>query len=565
MYDLNDYVLIGEIQQMTQWGLKIERDTEFFTVIRRKFSGEITVKGTDYDLLIALEGDTKQYAIVIYRECSGVWAEFWKGYFSYFDYKVDLDRCYLSFEPEVWDEYSCVFKQFEVERNVLAAGTGTSVFFDSFSYEIENMTETSTAFAHPGPAVFAEWSGGGKYYLYSQSVKTQFVGAGISYLVVRVYKREVTEYDDGVNAPAGFVTNGAMVEQLEPDLWKWARPIGDLNYSTYISTTSGLWEHETLDLTLESYNIELTGCITLNSVLTYFNTFTGLVYDSDFFGDDPCPMGDTTLKYTMIQQISNVRETDDPATRGMMKLKDLLLWIRDTFNAYWYIDSVGNFRIEHRKYFDWGLSYTGPAAISLDLGALYPDNVLKLRRYEWSRPSLYRWERLEIPYSFFDDWIDASIEYPQYSIRGGESLIRNVTWGTDIVAMYEARNELPKQGWTLLNVDWVGSSGIFILKVINSVGAISGVGFPNTRFSQANLFRDLWTWGRLAETGQVNGVDTTFDSIERLKKQVELNFPQCCQDVDYNGIFRTPLGDGLLDAAEYEAKSGNLKIQLIYE
>jgi hypothetical protein len=59
-------------------------------------------------------------------------------------------------------------------------------------------------------------------------------------------------------------------------------------------------------------------------------------------------------------------------------------------------------------------------------------------------------------------------------------------------------------------------------------------------------------------------VAITFDSIEKLRKQVPLSIPQCCQDIDYNGIFRTELGDGLIDSAEYE-QNGTLKVNLIYE
>ena len=76
--------------------------------------------------------------------------------------------------------------------------------------------------------------------------------------------------------------------------------------------------------------------------------------------------------------------------------------------------------------------------------------------------------------------------------------------------------------------------------------------------------RDLWGWGRILPTGNVNGALTTFGSIERLRKQVTLSIPQCCVDLDYNGLFRTELGDGLIDSAEYE-QNGTLKLNLIYE
>ena len=565
-YDLDDYVLIREVTNNSQWGLKIERDKEFYTVIRRQFNGQITLKGEDYNTLISFERDKDQYAIVITRECEGIWSEFWKGYFSYFDYKVDMDRCYLIFEPEVWDEYSPVYDQMPIERNVLTADTGESIFMDSFEYQTESVTTNYSGYGIPAGPFYMEWQPGTKYYLYSQSVTSEEIpDLGTYYTEVRVYKREIAYAVDDITPPPGFVTNGAPIEEIQPNLWKWARPIGDMVYTTYIHSISGNWNIYTLDMSLAGSSILLNGCITLNSILDYFNTFTNLSYVSDFFTDDPCPMGGSTLSLTMIQQISNVRDTADQATRGMMKLKDLLTWIRDTFNAFWYIDSNGDFRIEHKRYFEYGLSYTVPTAITMDLGVLYPDNLLKLRQYEWSKPELFRWERLEFPYSYFDDWINASIEYQQSSINNNDTITRTLVWGTDIIAMYEARNDLSKQGWTLLNVDVVWSGGIGTRRVINTIGALTNRQFQNARFSPANLFRDLWTWGRLLPEGKVNGIDTTFDSIDRLKKQVEISFPQCCQDIDYNGIFRTPLGDGMLDSAEYESKSGNLKVQLIYE
>lgn len=189
--------------------------------------------------------------------------------------------------------------------------------------------------------------------------------------------------------------------------------------------------------------IGFNGCITLKSILEYFATFFNLTYVSDFFDDSPCPMGGTSLTLTMVQQISNLRDTADAATKGMMKLEDLLGWIRDTFNAYWYIDSVGDWRFEHRKYFDYGLSYTYTHVIELDLN-LYPENILHLNKYEWDKPELFRFEKLDIPYSYYIDWVEADIEYPQLSILGNETKTYSVEWGTDLVAMDMAKDELPK-------------------------------------------------------------------------------------------------------------------------
>ena len=76
---------------------------------------------------------------------------------------------------------------------------------------------------------------------------------------------------------------------------------------------------------------------------------------------------------------------------------------------------------------------------------------------------------------------------------------------------------------------------------------------------------DLWDYGRILPTGNVNGKPTTFKTVEKLRKQKEISFPVCCTDFDYNGLFRTQLGDGIIQSAEYEAKSGTLKANIIYE
>jgi hypothetical protein len=106
---------LRQITNNAQWDIKVDRDREWFSVIREKFDGNITVKGTDFDALIALEETHLQYAVVIHRECNHVYSEFWKGYFSYFDFKVDLDKCYLTFKPEVWDEYTPVYDQMDID------------------------------------------------------------------------------------------------------------------------------------------------------------------------------------------------------------------------------------------------------------------------------------------------------------------------------------------------------------------------------------------------------------------------------------------------------------------
>jgi hypothetical protein len=581
-YDLTEYSLLRQITNNGQWKLKIDRDNEFLSVMRTSFNGEISVSGADFTALIALEGSLYQYCVVIHQLCNKVWTEKWKGYFSYFDYKVDKDRCQLTFTPSPFDIYTPVYDQMDIERNVLAADLDFQIPMDKFDFPNESQTLTALGFGLPVAAAWTEYTGypaGNQYYLFSQTSDfLEWVPSGGAwfplYFVTQIYKRDYGLTDS--NVPGGEPSPDAewiLDPQLpgpgiySPGVYKWVRPYHSLGLDplhNYSFIGSGMNVYEEIIDTVSSI-VTLIGMKRLNKVLEFFATFFNLTYASNFFYDTPnCPMGGSSLEWTMIQQISNLGNEQDPATKGLMKLKDLLTWIRDTFNVYWYIDfstnPLGNWRLEHRMFFDQGLSYTAYVpVIELDMN-LYPDNVKHLSRYEWAKPSLFRFEKLDIPYSYFSDWTDAGIEYPQYSIIGNETKTVSVGWGTDASAMYDGRNDLPKQGWVLYHcLDIAG------VRVVNSIGAISGISYPNGRFSTANLMRDLWTWGRILPTGNVNGVLTTFGSYEKLRKQVELSIPQCCQDLDYNGIFHTDLGNGLIEAAEYDSKTGELKVNLKYE
>lgn len=571
-YDLAQYSFVREITQNSKWGLNIQRDREFFTVIRREFEGDITVKGADFDALIALEETYIQYAVVIERECEGVYTEFWKGFFSYFDFTVDRDRCYMTFTPAVWDAYAPIFNQMPIERNILAAGDPRSVLMDNYEYDFEEVTRT-ISYSGPVPApAWVEYSllpAGNKYYFYSRVATFQgwdetYEPPEPIYTQVDTYRRDWRLLADGVNPGGNWVLDPQLdgPGEYSPGVFKWVRPYLDSVYTTpYVQQVNGYDVSYTLQ-TSAGVNISFAGCRTLKDVLEYFASFFNLTYVSDFFNDDPCPMGLDTLELTMLLQVSNIRDTAETARKGNMKLKDLLTQIRDTFNVYWYIDSNGDFRLEHLRYFESGLTYGFVLNIALDLTGTEFNR--KLNRYEWATPKLFRFEQLEFPYSLLPDWIEAGIEYPQYSILGNETLTKSSAWGTDIVSMYDDRENLGRAGFALLNCNFEGG-GVLLLKVVNTAGAFTGSVIQNGRFSQANLLRDLWTWGRLLPTGKVNGADTTFDSIERLRKQVELTFPMCCQDVDFNGLFRTELGDGLLDTAMYEANTGMVKINLLYE
>lgn len=583
-YDLTEYAYLFTVVNNAQWNLKIDKDKDFPSIKRELFSGAISCKGVDYNNLMTLEGENYQYAVVIEMYCQGKvyqdWTERWKGFFSYFDFKPDRDKCTVSFEPTAWDDYTQSMDQMSVDRNLLACEAPYTVLMDSYEYPSEQVSDYHFTLGVIAP-VWSEYTdlpSPNDYYLVEKTcIFSGYVPSGgggffLAYDEYTTYKRDYAFTDSDITPPS-LSPNWILDPQLTPNgsyspgVWKWVRPYLDGLYTTFAPPViKGNDYYYTLQ-TSTSGTISLMGCVTLKAVMDYYCAFFGLTYVSNFFNDTPCPMGGESLSLTMLDQISNIIKVSEPglevAKKSMVKFKDLLLWLRDTFNVYWYIDSNGDFRVEHKKYFDYGLSYTYTHVITLDLKTLYPDNVRAMNRYEWSKPSLFRFEKLEIQYSYMTDWVEARIEYDAYSIQGNETTTRTVEWGTDIISMYDGRAELPKQGWALLNVHNDPISGLKV--VVNTLGACTGNSIQNGRFSTANLLRDLWTYGRLLSSGKVNGVATNFYTKEKLKKQPEITFPLCCTILNYNGLFRTELGDGEIESGEFESKSGNLKVNLIYE
>ena len=248
-YDLSDYSLIREIQQNSKWGLKIDRDKEFFTVIRTTFNGSVTVKGTDFDALIALEETHIRYALVIQQLCAGVYVEKWKGFFSYFDFKVNLDTCYLTFEPSPWDVYTPIFDQMDVERNILAGAVDWNVRFYPTEFPSETKTTTTQSTGADGAASWVEWFPGTKFFLYSSiSTWLYFDTVGITdiYSIVRVYKRDYGFSDNNVTGPTGdpeWVLDPAYPGEYSPGVYKWIRSFMSMDSAppqNYTYVVSGL-------------------------------------------------------------------------------------------------------------------------------------------------------------------------------------------------------------------------------------------------------------------------------------------------------------------------------------
>ena len=77
-----------------------------------------------------------------------------------------------------------------------------------------------------------------------------------------------------------------------------------------------------------------------------------------------------------------------------------------------------------------------------------------------------------------------------------------------------------------------------------------------------NLFRHYRKFGE----GNMNGVDTTFLSVEPLKRQPSFTIETCeGMDFDPSKYYTTDLGDGYVSEAKYNIAKDTIELSLNYE
>ena len=94
---------------------------------------------------------------------------------------------------------------------------------------------------------------------------------------------------------------------------------------------------------------------------------------------------------------------DHPAQRAPITLKKVLDMLRDCFRCYWFVDSGNRLRIEHIKYFNNGMSYSGTPGIGVDLTSIQvPRNGKK-----WAfGKDAYQYDKPEMASRYQFGWMD---------------------------------------------------------------------------------------------------------------------------------------------------------------
>jgi hypothetical protein len=350
------------------------------------------------------------------------------------------------------------------------------------------------------------------------------------------------------------------------DYYKWVRCVDNLvlQSTNQILPTSENY----ITWSLSSYyeapsNRVISRAIKLNDVLAFFAQSCDLTFKSEFFTNSDNPISHKDLSNLFIVPKSDCLfsgsppvEPSDPATRANITFNQLMSNLKAMFQVDWYISTNDEFVVEHIKYFRQNLSYTGNTAIGINLKVVYPlcldgSNVYS---YDAQLPLL---EKFNFNEAWNIDFIGVDIDYSDCLATGNTDTFSADLITTDLDPEY-LDNSASDDTFCMFQCDSNGN-------VLDEIGILSQLLIPNAHLSWANLQDAYWKINRPLGNALMNNVMTNFILDKKLKNQNEIQFPFCMDNFDPNLLITTDMGDGEVKAAEYSFKTGNIKVQLIYE
>lgn len=289
------------------------------------------------------------------------------------------------------------------------------------------------------------------------------------------------------------------------------------------------------------------------------------------------------LAETMIMHMSDAKRpaAANPARIGKISLKTLLQELKTLFSAYWYIDSVGKFKIEHLSYFD-------PSRVGTTIDLTHPlfKDITYNRLKVFDKTDLLKGvEGLEIAMNvnyfenkdhltylavtseFSKSYITYSSSCVPYSNKGEiiEEIKTCSIFFTDFIACWTQPGKLPEEGWVLVQHRWNGggSGGIVGAKL-----TLSGDVLINANLSATRLHKDFGLYDASFGFGvhstekekSDNSSKEMFRSIrtkglKKIKVLQDIELANCCtdQNYDFSGLIKHPLADSCsVDKLEFD-------------
>lgn len=290
-------------------------------------------------------------------------------------------------------------------------------------------------------------------------------------------------------------------------------------------------------------------------------------YSDFFYGTSNPVRGD--IKYPIITPKTNITvgEYDHPAAKAPVTLRQILEFLKNAHNVFWWIDQSNRLCLEHITYFENGKSYAAPG-IGSDLTALLEPKTGKAWSYKTNR---YRFEKTGLWEVRRFKWMDSvSRPFEGYAIESlakyvnrGEILESNLSpFTSDIDFMQVQPADISKDGFAFMEALPMESPGYYYLPFVEfEIDAEEQYKMQNG-YAALVWMIDAYHRDRLpCEAVKINDRNDTATSVARFRVQ-QVTHPGTA---DPMLLITTVLGDGRVKEIEQSLSTKMSKITILHD
>lgn len=520
----------------------------------------------DFDDLYTIERSLSRcdkMSLEILKLCGGSWSTEFTGYLSVIDMDIDVSNCTIEVVPRVQDEFTCFLESGKEKLNLFDAN-GT-VTLESFIGDIQYIecqdffTDSCSTPIDCSLRADGCITAGEGWTLIQNDVdksRSDIYPGECDFTIVTKYARE---FVSGAVMPPGSgwiaVTGG------------FARPVPVVLVEDSSTEEYCRLQYQ-VPFTSDEEKISIDNGRSIQDVLEFLASKCSLTVVSDFFNINPDDTHPENLAYQAAEDaglrdvaffhITDVANSDASENASIMEIGSLefLDNLKTAYNVDWTVTG-GALRVEHASFFKGihMLDLTQAAAEQFILGRY---------RYKYKDAELPKYE--EFAWSFEtdknNDFDGLPIEYNGACVGPGQS--------TDP----RACSYLVTNLYYLIehSEDFLDSDEIVMIHhsggVIQSEdGRISGEYKLNGHVSFANLHYSYHRWRRPAMYGIMNGNQTQFFDLKRVRLQPNIELMMTCENLDTfdaKDLVKTQLGWGKIDKALLTIPGNTLKMDLLH-
>ena len=509
---------------------------------------------TDYDFLKGIEDGSDrcdEITIEIKSTCTNPATTLLTGLLVMTKAQWDEDNCTVTIPVTTNDEYTCLIanKDEVVEFN----GVTPEVTVKNFIGEIEQV----------GPFAESNTTRLGEFY-----IPPALTGSAWN-LINYTANLVGVEWQEGWYFVREKVTGGT---QPPGDGWisegsDWVREI-DLSFVSEV-ITSGSYdlEYEVKGNALfEADN----GRFLSDVIEKVVELCSDLTVVSNFFSINPDATNPSNTVYSTaiakldklaIWQKSDIKRfgANNNATKLRISFDDLYQNLRDIFNVRMAIDGT-TLRIEHVSYFT--------ESNGLDLTVSKLEYLEGTRRYSYddslfTNVEKFEWmERVSPSFNGFDILYNSYCVDPETRAKQYQATLIN----TDLNFCLDFPDDVDDDGFFLGNVAEYNSLYYIVKETIQAPFDVLGPQF-NGHLSFPNLHENYWRHDRVFLEGEMNQVDTTFETTVRAKAQTPITFKMCCNELltfNVDELMNSQYGWGKINTARYSTKTEAITIELMH-